>query len=101
MSYWGEVATVATGANVILLLGLGYIWGRNWFRLRSKHTVGLVIFAFFLLAENALELYYYRMDPTLAGWFANDAPSILMRAMMALDVLQTAGLVFLAWITWD
>jgi hypothetical protein len=101
MSYWADVATVATGLNVVLLLGLGYVWGRNWLRMRSKHTTGLVIFAFFLLAENALELYYYSMDPTLASWFANDAPSVLWRAMMALDVLQTAGLLFLAWITWD
>jgi len=38
----------------------------------------------------------------LSAWFASEAvPPIAWRGMMALHVLQTLGLLFLVWITWD
>jgi hypothetical protein len=101
MSLWFDVARVAVGANVALLTVLAAIWGRNYLGLRSKHTLGLLLFAGFLLAENALSLYVYLVDPTLSAWFSTAVPAVAWRAMMLLHVLETAGLLFLAWITWD
>ncbi|WP_058366738.1 hypothetical protein [Haloparvum sedimenti] len=101
MSLWFDVARVAAGVNVLLLLALIAVWGRNYLEFRTKHTLGLAVFALLLLAENALSLYIYLVDPTLSGWFATDVPAIAWRAMMALHVLETAALGFLVWITWD
>lgn len=101
MNSWVDVARIATALNVALLLGLGLVWGRNLLAFRSKHTVGLVVFAALLLAENALALYYYRVDPTLSVWFSTAVPAVAWQAMLSLHVLETLALVFLAWVTWD
>jgi hypothetical protein len=101
MSLWFDIARLAAGVNVALLAVLLSIWGRNYLEFRSKHTLGLGMFASFLLARNALSLYVYIVDPTLSSWFASDVPAIAWRAMMALHVLETLGLTVLVWITWD
>jgi hypothetical protein len=98
---WPTVARISVTLNVLLLLGLGAIWARNYWQFRSKHTLGLFVFSLLLLAENALAMYYYMVDPTLAGWFATAVPAIAWRAMMILHVLETIALLFLAWVTWD
>jgi hypothetical protein len=101
VSTWADVARLATGVNVLLLAGLAYVWGRNYARLRSKHTLGLLLFSLFLLAENGLTLYYYLLDPDLSLWFNTQVPPIVWQATMVLHVLQAVGLLFLAWVTWD
>jgi hypothetical protein len=101
MSVWVDAATAATGLNVLLLAVLGYVWGRNFVELRSKHTAGLVVFAAILLAENALALYYYLVDPTLSVWYATQAPTVVWQATMVLHVLEFVAVAVLTWITWD
>jgi len=101
MSLWFDIVRVAAGLNVVLLAVLLGIWGRNYLEFRSKHTLGLSLFALFLLAENALSLYIYIVDPTLSAWFASEVPDIVWRAMMILRVLQTVGVSFLVWVSWD
>ncbi|WP_144921359.1 hypothetical protein [Halorubrum salsamenti] len=101
MSLWFDVARIAVGVNVALLLALVWVWGRNYAQFRSKHALGLAMFGVFLLGENAFALYIYLVDPMLSVWFASDVPAIAWRGMMALHVLQTVGLLFLVWITWD
>jgi len=101
MSLWFDIARVAVGANVVLLALLGTVWGRNYLELGSKHALGLLLFATFLLLENALSLYVYLVDPTLSAWFSTAVPDVAWLAMMLLHVLETFGLAFLVWITWD
>lgn len=103
MSTWIIVAKAATALNVVLLLGLGYIWGRNYLTFRSKHTLGLLVFALFLVLENGLVLYYYLIDPTLSAWWHDESlvPMIVWQTQMAINVAQTVGLSFLLWITLD
>lgn len=98
---WSTVARVSAAVNVLLLIGLGYVWARNYLQFRSKHTLGLLVFSVLLLAENGCALYYYLVDPTLSAWFATAVPGIAWRAMMLLHVLETVALLFLAWVTWD
>lgn len=89
--------------NLVLLLGLTYVWGRNYVELRSKHALGLVMFAVFLLGENALAGYFFIVDPTLATWITTESqvPPVAQGAMMLLRVLEFGGLAFLTWVTWD
>ncbi|WP_436934164.1 hypothetical protein [Halovenus marina] len=101
MSLWFDIARLAAGINVVFLTVLLFVWGRNYLEFRSKHTLGLGMFAVFLLARNALSLYIYMVDPMLSSWFASDVPDIAWRGMMALHVLETLGLAFLLWVTWD
>lgn len=98
-----DLIRVLAVLNFLLLLGLGYVWGRNWWDLRSKHALGLVLFALFLLGENLLTIYYFVFDQTLTGWITNPelVPPIAQSAMLSLRLLEFVGLVFLSWVTWD
>lgn len=101
MSILINIAQVAAGVNIILLLVLCYIWGSNYLELRSKHTLGLLIFAVFLLLENALALYVYLIDPELSLWFNTAVPDIAWQAMLALHILEMIGIAFLTWVSID
>ncbi len=101
MGLWIDVARVSTALNVLLLLGLSYVWVKNYVQFRSKHTLGLSVFALLLLAENGLALYIYSWDKVLSDWFATSVPNIAWKAMLALHVLELVALAFLAWVTWD
>ena len=100
MGIWMTAASVATAVNVALLLVLGGIWVRNYREFRSKHTLGLTVFAVLLLAENLLALNYYVLDPQVAQ-LLNSADPIAGRAMMFVQVLELAGIGFLLWVTLD
>lgn len=98
-----DLIRVLAVLNFLLLLGLAYVWGRNWWDLRSKHALGLMLFALFLLGENLLTLYFFVVHETLTGWITNPdlVPQIAQMAMVSLRLLEFAGLVFLSWVTWD
>ena len=100
MALWVDLARVAAGLNVLLLLGLSYVWGRNAWRFRSKHASGLATFAVLLLVENLLALYVFVVDPTLTAWIAASAP-LAQAAMMALRGIELVALVVLAWTALD
>jgi beta-lactamase regulating signal transducer with metallopeptidase domain len=100
MGIWLTAASVATALNVVLLLVLGGIWVRNYLEFRSKHTLGLSVFATLLLAENLLSFFYYVIDPTV-GSALNDAAPFAGRAMMTVQVFELAAILFLVWSTWD
>jgi hypothetical protein len=89
--------------NILLLAGLLYVWGSNWWQLRSKHTLGLVLFGGFLLLENAAAAYLFIMDPTLNAWITNEkfVPPVAQKTLAALRLLEFGGLAFLTWVTWD
>ena len=89
--------------NIVLLAVLLSVWGRNWWNLRSKHTLGLVIFGAFLLGENALAAYFFIVDPILSAWIQNESmvPYPAQLALAVLRALEFGGLAFLTWVTWD
>lgn len=101
MSTLITVAQVAVATNMLLLGVLGWVWGRNYFQLRSKHTLGMLLFAALLFFENAFALYYYLIDPTLSAWFSTQVPDVAWRVMLLFHALETLALVFLTWITLD
>jgi hypothetical protein len=98
-----SIVQVFAVLNILLLGVLLYIWGSNWWQLRSKHTLGLVVFAGFLLAENALAAYLFILDPTLSAWIHNDqmVPYPAQLALAALRVFEFSGIAFLTWVSWD
>lgn len=100
MTFWVDVARVAIVVNLLLLAGMGAIWGRNYRQLRSKHSLGLLVFAVILFAENAFALYFYQFDPVLRVWVSS-VPVVAQTAMTTLRVLEAVALAVLAWITLD
>lgn len=100
MTLWVDVARVAIVVNLLLLAALGGVWGRNYLQLRSKHSLGLLVFAALLFAENGFALYFYQFDPALKVW-VTAVPDVAQTAMTTLRVLESLALAVLAWITWD
>ncbi|MBV0902476.1 hypothetical protein [Haloarcula salina] len=101
MSLWLDLARIASALNVLLLLALGAVWARSYLRLRSKHTLGMLVFAALLCVENVFALYVYFLDPLLSVWFSTKVPDPAWQAMVAFHVLETAALAFLTWVTLD
>ena len=83
MSLVVDLARLSAGLNVLLLLSIAYVWADSYRQIRSHHTLVTLLFAVFLLAENALALYYYLTSASL--------PAAAMQAMMTLSVLETVG----------
>jgi len=100
MSLWVDITRAAMGVNVLLLLVLVGVWGRNYRQLRSKHTLGLLLFGLMLLGENMLGLYFFVVHSQLGAWFAG-LPDIASGSMMALRLAETVAIAFLAWVTLD
>ena len=99
MALWLDAARIAAGVNVVLLGSLGYVWVSSYRRVGARHTLGLVVFAGFLLVENALWLYFYVVHPGFIGWFVN-ANVEVQAGMTFLCGLELVALAFLAKITW-
>lgn len=99
MGTWLTVAVLAAVVNVALLTALGSVWTRNYRRYGASHTLGLLVFALFLLVQNLLWVYFYQFHPAFVGWFV-DAGTDVQIGMTLLCGLETLALVILFRITW-
>ncbi|MFW6017470.1 MAG: hypothetical protein ACOCPX_01470 [Halapricum sp.] len=88
------VARLAAVTNIALLATLIVIWGRLYREIRSTFTLGSIVFALFLLAENAIALWYY-FNPTPG------LPPFAVEVMMVLQVLEALAIATLLYITWQ
>ena len=86
-----DAARVAAAVNVGLLLVLVGVWVRTYREVRAPLTLGSIVFAVFLLAENAVALYFYFNTPAL--------PSVAVQVMMVLQVLEAFGVAALTYVT--
>ena len=93
MSLMLDAARVAAAVNIVLLVGLLVVWGRTYRAIRAPMTLGSIAFAVLLLAENVVALWFYFTAPAM--------PSVAVQVMMLLQILETAALVALSYVTWQ
>jgi hypothetical protein len=93
MSLMLDAARVAAAVNVALLFALLVMWARTYREIRAPLTLGSMVFAGFLLAENAVALAFY-LDPPVMPTFA-------VQVMMVLQVLETVGIAVFAYVAWQ
>ena len=94
-----DAAIAASGINVVLLVGLLAVWVRSYREVGATHTLGLIVFASFLVVENLLWLYFYAIDSTYRSWFV----AISAESQWGLFMLcgfELVALLVLAKITW-
>ena len=99
MAIWLDIARIAAAVNVLLLLGLGGVWLRNYHRHGARHTLALLVVAVFLLVENLLWLYFYTLHPAFVGWFTGTGTEVQVGVTL-LCALELVALLVLARITW-
>ncbi len=86
------VATLFAAFNVILLVGLIYLYGRIAAKTRAGYSVGLLIFAVLLLAHNVVTVFGY----AFMGRFYGDP---LYPILVGITVCEFGGLVALLKVT--
>lgn len=91
--------TGAAVANLVLLSVLGGVWVRSYRQVRASHTLGLLVFAAFLLIQNVVWLYFYAVHDGYIAWFVETSTDVQV-GMVALCGLQTLALLALVRITW-
>lgn len=91
MSLMLDAARAAAAINIVLLAVLVGVWVRTYREVRAPMTLGSIVFAGFLLAENAVALYFYFNAPAL--------PSVAVEVMMVLQVLEAFGVAALTYVT--
>lgn len=99
MSVWLTAARLAAAANLVLLVALGSVWLRGYRRHGASHTLGLLVFAAFLVVENVLWLYFYLLHPAFIGWYTATTAEV-QAGITALCGLELVALLVLVRITW-
>ena len=89
-----KVTATLTGISILLLLGMLYVYYKNFRTARSKFTIGLFIFAVLFLIQSLVSLYYYI---TMMDYYA---PDVEVHAFI-LTLLQTIAFAILLKITWE
>ncbi|HLF55132.1 MAG TPA: hypothetical protein VI612_05435 [Candidatus Nanoarchaeia archaeon] len=94
MEFVMKATFVLTIVNIVLLLLLTYLYGRNWARMRTSFTAGLLLFTLAFLVQYGVSLYCY---------FTGMESFVEMAGMNALVVtgLQTIAFTILNAISWS
>ena len=90
--YMEPVAMAIHAANILLLIGLLYIYGQNYRQLKSKLTLGLMLFAALLLVQSAMNLYF---EMTMVMY---DSPSAEQVALV-LEAVKAVSFGLLLWVS--
>ncbi len=87
-----EVSALFSFVNVLLLLGLIWVYGNGFRKIRAQFTAGLLFFAGLFLVQNLLALYSFLV---MFMYYAADVGGFVL----AYTIVQTAGLVVLLWLS--
>ena len=79
--------------NILLILGLLYVYLRNMMKIRSGFTLGLALFAGLFLVQNIMVLYF---GITMMPLYAEGLGGF----MLAFTLLQTLAFIIMNWVTW-
>ncbi|PSP38595.1 hypothetical protein BRC71_05420 [Halobacteriales archaeon QH_7_65_31] len=99
MNSWILAVQITIAVTLVLLSVLVVVWGRNYRRVRSRQTLGMLVFAGILLVENGFALYVYSLDPVLSVWFGEQVPNEPWLAMSLFHVLEALAVGFLTYVT--
>ena len=88
-----ETSLILSGLNIAILISLIYVYADNYQKLKSKFSLGLLIFASILLVENVLAFYF---NWTMMGLYAEK----VAQQGLILRSLESASLIILGYITW-
>lgn len=87
-----NVTLVLSALNGLIALGLGAVYVRNHRQLRSPFTLGMLLFALFLVIHSGTTIYH---SVTMMATFTPQAEQFLLVE----TILELAALSALAWAT--
>jgi len=93
MEFEMQATFVLTVVNIVLLLALAYVYGKNWMRFKSGFTAGLLLFTIAFLAQYVTSFYFY---VTNMDYFVD----MVSMHVLILTLLQTIAFAILNGISW-
>ena len=94
MEFVMKATFVLTIVNIVLLLALSYVYGRNWVKMRSTFTAGLLLFTLAFLVQYLVSFYFYMTE---MHFFVD----MVSMHVFVLTVLQTIAFAILNGISWS
>lgn len=88
-----ETAFALQIINVVLLSGLISIYVRNFMKIKSNFTIGLLIFAGFLMVQNIVGIY-------LGIDYLGVMTESFENYVFAVNITETIALIALFWVSW-
>ena len=88
------IATALSGANLVLLGILAYVWIQNYRTFRTPLILGLLAFTLVFVLENLIAVYFFFAEGMLYG-----SEHRVQRAVMVLRGLQSLALLSLVYVT--
>lgn len=85
-----DIAAFFSLVNVLLLIGLIWIYVGSFRKVRAQFTAALVFFAALFLVQNLIALYSF---VTMFMYYASGVTGIVL----AIAIVQTAGLGIMLW----
>ncbi|MBI4162639.1 MAG: hypothetical protein HY513_03070 [Candidatus Aenigmarchaeota archaeon] len=80
--------------NILLAIGLLYVYGQNYVKIKSKYTAGLIVFVSLFLLQSFMGLYY---DMSMVMYSSLQAET----AAKLLEGLKLVSFAILLWVSWD
>lgn len=87
-----NLTTILTAINIILIIILLYVYIKNFKKIKSMFTFGLLIFAILFLIQNIISFYFF---VTMTPYFVN----MVEIYVFLFSLIQTLAFVILNWIT--
>ena len=85
-----QIAALFSAINVLLLVGLIWIFAGSFWKVRAPFTAGLLFFAALFMVQNLMSLYSF------LTMFMDYAAGIT-ELVLAITIIQTAGLAVILW----
>lgn len=89
-----NITTILTGISTIFLILLAYIYIKNLKNIKSKFTIGLLVFAILFLLQNLVSLYFYS---TMVEYYTKQ----VALHVFIFSLLETIAFLILLKITWE
>jgi hypothetical protein len=98
--FWMNVAAVFALLNVAFLVILAGLYLQSWRKMRSNLTIGLIVFAVFLLIQNMIIIVFwyilYGLVPEAQAIVVSAAPYLT-----AINLMESLALGAIVRITWS
>ena len=79
--------------NIVLTIVLVYVYSKNYRKISSKYTLGLLFFSVAFMLENIMNLYFYNslLQQSIVGF---------TMFHLSVNFIEMVGLAFLLYVTW-
>jgi len=88
------ISVILHAANILLSLALLIVYSQNLRKMKTRYTIGLMLFAAIFLVQGVLGLFF---DASMAMYSSNQAE----KAAFVLEGVKAASLAVMLWISWE